>query len=46
LATFSYSFRQQDENEFIFVDELLVLVVVDEKKTLVYITRHAAMSGQ
>ena len=33
--TFSYSFRQHDENEFIFVDEVLVLVLVlvNEKNT-------------
>jgi len=27
------SFRRHDENQFIFVDEVLVLVLVDEKNT-------------
>ena len=32
--TFNYSFRQHDKNLFIFVDEVLVLVLVDEKNTV------------
>jgi len=31
ITTFSYGFRQHDENHYIFVDEVLVLVLVGEK---------------
>ena len=47
LATFSYSFRQHDEKQFIFVDEVLVLVLVD-KKTLIQMggSKNRNINGQ